>query len=299
MPSTAIIIGEAMIELRSSANESHWSHKTFAGDTLNCAAAIAAVNADISVCYLTGIGIGERSSQLIDFCALLGVDASGSTRVSDRRLGLYWIENDDAEQRFRYQRDKSAARKALSQGILIPEVGPGDVVIVSGITLAVATTGRDRMLGQLTEARAAGALVGFDVNYRAALWPDVHTAQQSLQAMLDESDIVKASVDDIRRIWDEDVVSFCERVAQNGASEIIVTDGNRELIVMAGGEYRRYRPATVSVLDPSGAGDGFFGTYIGHRLSGVDPFDAVQPSIDVAAQVVRFNGALGYITDTM
>lgn len=298
MPSTAIVIGEAMIELRSSAGGSGGSHRSFAGDTLNCAAAIAAAGPDISVRYLTGVGEGERSAQLIDFCASLHVDASGSTRVPGRRLGMYWIETGDAEQRFRYQRDRSAARAALTQGIPIPPVGPGDAVILSGITLAVATTGCDQLIGQLAEARASGASTGFDLNYRAALWPDARTARVALEAMLGKADIVKASVDDARSVWHEDAVSFCERATRSGASEVVVTDGDREQVVIAGGEHRRYRPPTVDVIDASGAGDGFFGAYLGQRLSGVDPFEAVRHSLEVAARVVRFNGALGYLTGT-
>lgn len=320
MPPTAVVIGEAMIEVPSSADrligshrpdetpkpggKSHrqaqpqeldGSHRTFAGDTLNCAAAIAAVSDDISVRYLTGVGVGKRSEQLIDFCASLHVDASGSTRIPDRHLGMYWIETGDHEQRFRYQRDISAARAALSQGIPVPPVGPGDAVILSGITLAVATTGRDQMIGQLAEARTAGALTGFDLNYRTALWPDVHTAQMAFEAMLETADIVKASIDDTRCVWNEDAVSFCERAVRSGASEVIVTDGDRKLVAAAGGEYRWYQPPDVDVVDASGAGDGFFGTYLGHRLSGIDPFEAVWHSIKVAACVVRFHGALRYL----
>lgn len=96
MPPTAVVIGEVMIELQSSADEpgvSHGSgesfgsgisHRIFAGDTLNCTAAIAAISTDISVRYLTGVGEGEQSSQLIDFCTSLRVDASGSMRMPDR-----------------------------------------------------------------------------------------------------------------------------------------------------------------------------------------------------------------------
>ena len=311
MPPTAVVVGEAMIESQSSADEPCESHRqdesskpcgsrrTFAGDTLNCAAAIAAVSSDISVRYLTGIGEGEQSVQLIDFCASLRVDASGSTRVPDRHLGMYWIETGDPEQRFRYQRHKSAARAALSQGIPIPPVGPDDAVVLSGITLAVATTGRDQMIGQLAEARTAGASTGFDVNYRTALWPDVHTARAAFEAMLETADIVKASVDDTRSVWNEDAVSFCERATRSGASEVVVTDGDREMVAVAGGEHRWYQPPTVDAVDASGAGDGFFGTYLGHRLSGTDPFEAVRHSIEVAACAVRFNGALGYLVSRL
>ncbi|MDE0269547.1 MAG: PfkB family carbohydrate kinase [Acidimicrobiaceae bacterium] len=328
MPPTAIVIGEAMIELWSSADEPgraygqdesrrsgepHGSnrfqesdgfqlggfHGTFAGDTLNCAAAIAAVDTDISVRYLTGVGEGERSSQLIDFCASMRVDASGSMRVPNRQLGVYWIETGDTEQRFRYQRDKSAARAALSRGMSIPPVGPGDAVILSGITLAVATTGCEQLIGQLAQARASGALTGFDLNYRTALWADVHTARVTLEAMLEKADIVKASVDDTRNVWNEDAVSFCRRATRSGASEVIVTNGHSELLAVTGDEHRWYQPSTVDVVDTSGAGDGFFGTYLAHRLSDVDPFEAIHHSLEVAAHVVRSNGALGYLTDTM
>ena len=290
--STVVALGEAMIELSNHADDSlAW---TFAGDALNAAAAAAVAAPDATVRFLTGIGSDTRSRQLLDFCEALGVDAGHSPVVADRHLGLYWVETDGNERWFQYWRHDSAARHALSAGLSLPRLGSGDAVLVSGITLAVAGGGAGAMIGQLAAARAAGATVAFDTNHRPALWNDPADARAAADKVCALATIVVASADDVAVMWGETPDEFLDRVARDD-NEVIVTDGAGPIRARLASRTVHQTPRHVAAVDPTGAGDAFFGSYVGARIADHSPDDALQRAIDAGAAAVSAPGALGHL----
>ncbi len=63
---------------------------------------------------------------------------------------------------------------------------------------------------------------------------------------------------------------------------------------MSDGSPSRHHPPAAESVDPSGAGDAFFGTYVAHRIAGVEPTVALERSMTRAAVVVQSPGALGH-----
>jgi len=290
-----------MIELRSRTTPSSGARPgvewTFAGDTLNSAAAIAAAAPAARVQFLTGIGTDPRSEELVEFCERLNVDASGSTVVPDRHLGLYWIETDGQDRRFQYWRDQSAARTALRSGIQLPRLEQDDTIVFSGITLAVAGPAAPALLNQIRRARQAGAHVAFDTNYRQALWSDIGSARHMFEAAFELSDVIVASREDIQWAWSLEPDAFCRQFATNTDTErqVLVTDGANGATTTIDGELHQQRPPPVAApVDPTGAGDAFFGCFVGHRLAHASVEDALQHALAYAASTVEHHGGLGH-----
>lgn len=289
---SVVAIGEALIELRDSGpNEVRW---TFAGDTLNCAAALGNASPLSNVRYLTGVGTDEMSRRFLEFCRSVGVDADDAVRVADASLGLYWIQTRDGANRFAYWRDDSAARRVLRAGGLTVDDVRAELIVVSGITLAVAGPAAGELLGVVEQARAHGARVAYDTNHRPALWADAETAREVNEAALGVADIVHASSDDIAILWADDA-RFRRLVADRGVAELVVTDGPRPTVVTHGGKDHRSTPNVVDVVDSAGAGDAFFGTYLGRRISGESVEASLESASATATQVVQCAGALGYL----
>jgi|GEM_PF-1179896 len=305
--STVIAIGEAMIELRSAADDLHATKRvptpdpeqgalnwTFAGDTLNSSVALASAAPDADVHFLTGIGDDRQSRDLVEMCARLGVDASSSIVVPMRHLGIYWIEAHGQERRFQYWRNESAAKTALGAGINIPVLGRGDAVVLSGITLAVAG-GNGELIAEVDRAGTAGATIGFDVNHRSALWSDRENARTAYEQQFSISKIVVASVDDVAEVWGVTADEFCDHVGRfRSIEEVVVTDGPAGVVSRADGNTVRHQASAVVPVDTTGAGDAFFGTYVGQRITGASVEAAIGRAMEHAAHVVAFHGGLGH-----
>ena len=75
--------------------------------------------------------------------------------------------------------------------------------------------------------------------------------------------------------------------------EVVVTRGGQG--ALAGVLAKRFRVPSVAnkVLDTTGAGDAATGAYLGARLSGEAPLEALERAMDAAAKVVGGLGALG------
>ena len=290
---TVVVIGEAMIELSTSGH--HRLKWTFAGDTLNCAAAIAAVTSDGAVRYYTGLGDDTRSGELVDFCAALGVDVAGSPIVAGGTLGLYWISTERGERHFQYWRNESAARQVLRSETHLPELASGDAIVLSGITLAVAGPSASALLDKIEQVKRAGTLVAYDTNHRHALWPDLRSARLAADRAVSLADIVHASADDVDQLWSLGGADFISKLGKLGVGETIVTDGATSIAASVGGTNYEREPRTVEVVDTTGAGDAFFGTYLGHRLAGHGADEALSLAIETAAIVVQTPGALNYL----
>jgi len=290
---TITFLGEAMVELTStSASTLDW---TFAGDVLNAAAACSAANRSADVRLLTGLGDDDLSDQLVERCRELGVDATGSVRIADRALGLYWITHVDGERQFRYWRAMSACRAALESGRLVAATAGASHLAWSGITLAVAGDGCDRLLDAVANARADGATICFDVNLRVSLWPDERAARRSIGAAISHADLIIASSDDLAMLWPDARETFAGRAVAGGASEVVVSSGSGPVTCTTHSGTTTVRPEPAAVVDTAGAGDALWGTYLGQRLDGADPGSALVTAAGTARRAVEHAGALGHL----
>ncbi|MFX9665297.1 PfkB family carbohydrate kinase, partial [Acinetobacter baumannii] len=71
-----------------------------------------------------------------------------------------------------------------------------------GISLAILPpASRQRLLEGLAAARARGARIAFDNNYRPRLWQDKETAKEAYTAILRLADIALLTLDDEQALW--------------------------------------------------------------------------------------------------
>lgn len=291
---TVLAIGEPLIELADIGDQRlEW---TFGGDTFNCLAAVVAAAPSIRARYLTGLGDDPASTWFMDFADRLGIDTSRSPVVPGRNVGLSWISRTDGDRTFRYWRGESAARSALRSGLPIDD--DTGIAVVSSITLAVAGPAADALIDDLGSVRRAGTTVALDTNHRPALWPDGETARRTMERALGMSDIVHASLDDVAVVWGDDAEGFCDRAAAAGVRQVVVTDGPGPVTALVDGKSLTSSANPVSAVDTTGAGDAFFGTYLGCRLRGDEAADALDRAVEVATTVVMTRGALTYLDQT-
>lgn len=113
----------------------------------------------------------------------------------------------------------------------------------------------------MTRARAAGALVSFDMNLRPALWPAGENACPRLWATLAAADLVKLSVEELDFMAADagSREAVYQRLWQGHARGLIVTDGAAAIRWLTPSLSGSFRPHAVPAVDTTGAGDAFVG----------------------------------------
>lgn len=127
---------------------------------------------------------------------------------------------------------------------------------------------RSATLDAARDAKANGAVITYDPNYRPALWLSETEAIEQMRAPLGMVDVLKISDEETELLSGEkDPAKAAELLTEKGVTLVLVTLG-------PDGVYYRYAPQGVEVLtghvpgfsvnvaDTNGAGDTFFGAFL-------------------------------------
>jgi 2-dehydro-3-deoxygluconokinase len=228
-----------------------------------------------------------------------GIETARIRRIAGRRPGLYAITLEGTERAFTYWRSESAARAlADDPGWLRSALAGIDLLYFSGITLAIlAPDRREQLLLALSERRGRGTRIAFDPNFRAALWPDRDEARAAMEAAYAAADVALPTFDDeATLVGDPSPEAAADRIAGFGPSEIVVKNGSGDCLIVTE-KTRGSVPAVPPqrVVDTTGAGDSFAGTYLAARIIGIEPAAAARLGHAVAAEVIGVPGALAKI----
>lgn len=119
---------------------------------------------------------------------------------------------------------------------------------------------REATMMAVEEAKQAGALISYDPNYRASLWPDAETAVFRMKEPLLLVDILKVSDEELPLLTGEtDPEKGSAILASYGVKLIFVTLGADGAFYRMGEVTGRVPGIRVNVADTNGAGDTFFG----------------------------------------
>ncbi|GAB56615.1 2-dehydro-3-deoxygluconokinase [Glaciecola punicea ACAM 611] len=288
------ILGEVMLEFSSTSERNYVLG--ISGDTYNTACTLAGLN--ISVTYITSLGEGQPAAIIRQDAQQRNVQILEPNSAFNKSAGLYIVYNDkDGERSFNYWRDDSAAKALFNnQDLLLPllnQVKNHDYLYFSGITLALINTSNASIFIRFLEHyRQLGGKVIFDPNYRPSLWLNQAAATQAIKGILPHVDIYLPGYEE------EEILFACtsskdifERLLAIDISETVIKNGSRNCSIIY-----NHCLTTVSitpsknVIDTTGAGDTFNGGYIGARLAGLTPYDAVNFAAKAASQILLIKG---------
>ena len=292
MPGVACI-GECMIELKQAGSGLY--SRGFGGDTLNTAVYLARLG--VPVDYITALGDDPLSDEMIAGWQAEGVGTARVARLAGKLPGIYLIATDaKGERRFFHWRESAAARSLLdlpeTEGLLRSLAGYR-LVYLSAITLSILSEpARARLLAALREARARGARIAFDTNFRARLWPDLDVARRVFREAFETSDIALASTEDLLPLYPG--ASTEALFAMIASGEVVLKLAEPASLLRVGGAVRRVdaAPVTEPVVDTTAAGDSFAAAYLAARLAGAAPEAAARAGHNLAGRVVCHPGAI-------
>ena len=303
--SAVVAIGECMVEL-SRASDGRFS-LAFGGDTFNTAVYVARLG--IPIAYATRLGDDPYSAGIVALGQEEGVDTSLIVQVPGRNAGLYLIETAaNGERSFHYWRDRAPARELFdtpqSAAAVVAAMQSARLVYFSGITLSLyADAALERFWQALAEARAAGATIAFDGNFRPRGWDGgspagFERARATYRRFLSLVDIALPSIDDEAKLWGDGSAEDCfERLQRLGVRDIVLKCAEHGAIVSTGNGHRYEQthvpvPAVVAAVDTTAAGDSFNAAYLASHLKGRAAPDAAALGHRLAAVVVSHRGAI-------
>ena len=269
------------------------------------------------------VGFGGAESNVAIGLARLGVPVTWLSRVGDdafgslitrelRGEGVQVLAAADAgtrtglmvkEQlhgtpwRVRYYRDGSAASRLspadLDPAVVRRAIADARVLHVTGITAALSGCALDTVRRAVRLARAAGVLVSFDVNYRAALWP-AERAVSVLAELCGAADVVFAGVAEAALVLPSadatDEGALARGLAELGAHTVVLKLGARGALALAGDRTVHAATDPVDVVDPVGAGDAFVAGFLSGLVEDASIAECLRRGNRLGGAVCRVPG---------
>jgi 2-dehydro-3-deoxygluconokinase len=178
----------------------------------------------------------------------------------DGRAGLYFIEPAAAPRRARvlYDRAHSSASRMHPEEIDWSVLESVRHVHLTGITPALSDSCRATVARALSEARARGCSVSFDVNYRARLW-SADAAREALEPLLAHVDLLITPLADAELFWNlpADGEAAAAALRERFGAKVVAVTLGAEGALCHDGQVRSAASFPVREVDRVGAGDAF------------------------------------------
>ncbi|MBR8538214.1 sugar kinase [Carboxylicivirga sediminis] len=204
---TIVTFGEIMGRMASPANlrlrQTREFEITYAGAEASVAASICNLGGNAR--YVTALPKHALAEATMDAVRAVGIDTNYVLRTDKGRLGLYFLET-GANQRpsnVIYDREDSAVAITPADQYDWDGIFNGAQWLhLSGITPALSKNASEATLVAAQKAKAAGALVSIDLNFRGKLWKwddsksARELAQETMRQILPFIDVVIANEED-------------------------------------------------------------------------------------------------------
>jgi fructokinase len=155
---------------------------------------------------------------------------------------------------------------------------------------------RDTVHEAVRYARSRGKIISYDPNYRPFLWPSEHEAQIEIARLLDCTDILKVSEEEMTLLTGEtDLEKGASLLAEKGPAIVLVSLGPKGAYFLCAGGSGSLPAYDVQTVDTTGAGDAFLGaTHYRLRNKNIEELKTI--SRDELADIIDFANAAGSLT---
>ena len=223
------------------------------------------------------------------------VDASTVIRTDRWLTGVYFVTHDEAGHHFLHYRANSAA--AMYSAADLPEaaIAAARMFYVSGISQGISASAGDTVFAAIDIARRNGVKVAYDTNYRPRLWPAARAAAV-MHAAMAQTDYALPGIEDVQTLTGlTDPDAMLDFYLRLGPPVVVLKMGESGAY-LATPDYRvRIPKHDVTVVDATGAGDTFCGSFLARILAGNAPEPAARYASVAAALKCTGYGAVAPI----
>jgi fructokinase len=239
-----LVIGESLIDIVGRGGQTDDEH--VGGSPLNVAVGLSRLGREVD--FLTRIGDDPRGQRIAEYVNAAGVQLVSGSQTAARTATARAAVGADGSADYMFDLDWRLSGT--------PPVAP-PLFVHTGSIAAVQEPGC-LAVAALVDTYHVSATITFDPNVRPSLIVDRDLARQRIEHLVERSDIVKVSEEDLRWI---DPDRPPERIAQTwlslGPAIVAVTMGDRGAAAVCAAGVTRVAARPVQVVDTVGAGDAF------------------------------------------
>ena len=238
--------------------------------------AVAAARLGAKTAFVGKVGNDSYGAFLRQCLTDNGVDVSGLSvdPVQHTTLAIVALDK-TGERTFSFYRDPSA-----DVNLSVEDISPARLedtrFLHFGSVSLTAEPARSATLYAAKTAKARGALISYDPNYRPSLWPDEATAVARMMEPLPLVDVLKVSDEELPLLTGtEDPEAGSAILAEKGIALVLITLGAKGAFYRFKGQTGHIPGVPCTVGDTNGAGDTFFGAALSQlaKLPSLDALD--------------------------
>jgi sugar/nucleoside kinase (ribokinase family) len=260
--------------------------KSIGGAEANVAIGLARLG--LRTAYVSRVGSDPFGDEVVRTLRGEGVDVSRVQRSTQRPTGLMVKElRSPHDARVHYYREGSAATELDGIG----QVPHARHVHATGITLALGAGPAAAVRELLSAARAMGASVSFDPNFRLRLWSLDEAVAAVREILPGVDDLLLSEVEALAVAGAAELDEALRRLAGQGIARVVVRRGADGAVGICDGTRAEVAAeAAGPVVDCVGAGDAFSAGYLYERLGGASFEQAMATGAWAAGHVVAHRG---------
>ncbi len=274
-----VTLGEILIDFSPDGTDARGYRKYIqnpGGAIANVAAVFAKYGARVGL--IGKVGEDMFGHYLYQYFSGLGVDCSGMVFDSEYNTTLAFVSLDDKGDRdFAFYR-KNEADIRLTVDEMNREMLQNTKIFHFGSLSLTADPARTATYQAIEWAKASGALISYDPNYRESLWTG-QDAPTFMKSVLGSVDFIKVSEEEGEMLTGCSQPEKCvEALLKQGIKFVAITMGSKGAYYASEREARYVEAYKVNTIDTTGAGDVFWGTLL---------HEYIKTSFDTAELVHR------------
>lgn len=258
--------------------------------------ACALVKLGTSAGFMGAVGEDEPGNKLVKLLQDVGVDTTGVQRHPTAPTRQVYVTRDSGGDRtfagFGKYDTSEFADTYLQSAKLSPALfAEADFLVLGTLELAYPES-EQAVLRSLELAEQYNLKIILDINWRPVFWQDENTAKTKILALLKRFDFLKLTKEEAQWLFDtNDPGAITYRL--NSLEGVLVTDGEHGCAYCLGENEGKMPAFSMSVIDTTGAGDGFLAGFI-YQLQQVGIKNLKDA--ETAKRIVTYASAVGALT---
>ena len=261
-------IGELLIDFQSvgtgSLKDTEQFVKKAGGAPANvCAQAVKLGNQAV---YLTKVGDDGFGDFLIETLDKIGIDTRFILKDKNYNTSLAFVSfQSDGEREFSFYRKAAADLYFTEKDFEKVEFKKNDILEFGSVALQSSVAQKTHQY-LIKKAKEAGSIVAFDPNLRFNLWDDLEELRRIVNEYSKYADIIKIGKDELEFVTNKKDEEAIKEFFKGNIKILLLTDGSKGAKLLVKDKCFYCPGYKVKTVDTTGAGDSFFGAFIGQLL---------------------------------